>query len=168
MKTKLIIVLFLISIFLISCKKEEGPAGPQGPQGPAGTNGNANIKMYGYGPCTFNAANFYTQKYTPDGLTAGLIDSSIIYAYYSGGFDQWNVVNGYGPLDTYTTVLFTDPEPYIGIYLRNPDGSWYNGIDVTWDSVRIVIIPANIFLSAMNEKIDFGNYTEVTEYFISK
>lgn len=159
-------MILFIGAIAVSCEKE-GPAGPAGTNGTNGTNGNANVKVYGYGEVTLNFANSYTTKYVPDGLTSGLIDSSAIFAYYSN-YGQWNMANGYGPTSEYGTVLYTDPEPYIAIYLRNPDATFYSGADVTWDSVRVFIIPAMALKVAKKQNIDFNDYTEVSNYFEAK
>ena len=159
-------LLLLIAVVFASCSKE-GPAGPAGTNGTNGTNGhdgNANVMIFGYPHDTLNAANYYFLRYVPEGLTAGLIDSSAIFAYYSAGGGQWNIVNGSGPTSEYNTVLYTDPQPYIGIYLRNPDDSYYTGSDVYWDSIRIVIIPAMVFKQAQAGHVDFNNYQAVKAF----
>jgi len=171
MKTIKLLAMFLfIGIIAVSCKKEEGPAGPQGPAGTNGTNGNANVKVFGYPKDTLNAANWYELIYSPAGLTAGLIDSSAIFIYYSAYTGQWNMANGFGPGASYATIQYTDTwsTPYVSVYLRNVDGSSYTGADVVWDSVRVFIIPASTLKVAQKQNINFNNYNEVNTYFEAK
>ena len=158
---KLFSLLLIILAMAASCKKDPAPAGP------AGTNGNANVKIYSYGHCTFNAENFYEIQFTPNGFTAGLIDSSAIFAYYRHMSLQWNMANGNGPGAQYATIQYTNAyyqQPYLGIYLMNSNGTNYTGTDVTWDSVRIVVIPANLFMKAKQQDLDFRNYNAVYKY----
>jgi hypothetical protein len=171
MKTlKLIAMLLFIVAIAASCKKEAGPAGPagaNGSNGSNGTNGNANIRMYGYPAITLNAGNFYRVYYTPADLTPTLIDSSAIFVYYSPGFGEWNMANGFGPSANYATIQYTypgPPTPYISVYLMDIDGTGYSGADVTWDSVRVVIMPANVFKIAEHQNLDFNNYDAVAAY----
>ena len=171
MKTIKLLAMFLfIGIIAVSCKKEEGPAGPQGPAGTNGTNGNANVKVFGYTKDTLNAANGYALSYSPAGLTAGLIDSSAIFIYYSAYTGQWNMANGFGPSAMYATIQYTDTwsTPYVSVYLENVDGTYYSGSDVVWDSVRVFIIPASTLKVAKQQNINFNNYNEVNTYFDAK
>jgi hypothetical protein len=163
MKTlKLFAMLLLIVAIAASCKKEAGPAGPAGANG---SNGNANIRMYGYPAITLNVGNGYQVNYSPAGLTSGLIDSSAIFVYYSAGSSQWNMANGLGPDGDYATIQYTNPLPaFVGVYLENGDGTAYSGADVTWDSVRVVIMPANSFRIAEYQNLDFNNYNAVAAY----
>jgi hypothetical protein len=160
-------ILFIVAI-AASCKKEAGPAGPagaNGSNGSNGTNGNANIQIYGYPAITLNSGNGYQVNYYPAGLTSGLIDSSAIFVYYSAGWSQWNMANGLGPDGDYATIQFTNPSPaFVGVYLENADGTAYSGADVTWDSVRVVIMPANVFKIAEHQNLDFNNYDAVAAY----
>ena len=169
-KLKLIAMLLLIGAVAISCKNEAGPAGPAGANGTNGTNGNANVKVYGYGSTTLNATNAYYAHFNPTGLTAGKIDSSLIVSYYMAGSGQWNMANGLGPSGMYSTIQYTDPIPpaTINIYLRNGDGTGYSGADITWDSVRIFVIPASILKSTPAGKLDYRDYHEVSSYFSQK
>jgi hypothetical protein len=165
MKTlKLFAMLLFIVAIAASCKKEAGPAGPAGANG---SNGNANIKIYGYPAVTLNAGNAYRVSYTPTGLTAGLMDSSAIFVYYSPGLGEWNMANGFGPGANYATIQYTfpgPPTPFICVYLDDVDGTSYSGVDVLWDSVRVVIMPANSFRIAEHQNLDFNNYDAVVAY----
>lgn len=157
-------MLLFIGVIAVSCKKEAGPAGTNGTNG---TNGNANVMVYGYGETVLNAGNSYYAYFYPDVLTPGLIDSSVITCYYSVGANEWNVANGYGPGAQYATIQYTGvgTQSYVGIYLKNPDGTTYSGADITWDSVRVFIIPANIFRSFKMENVDYNDYYSVNDYF---
>jgi hypothetical protein len=158
---KLIAILLMLGIIAVSCKKEAGPAGTNG------TNGNANVKVYGYGPTTFNASNFYFAYFSPAGLTGGMFDSSMIISYYSTGSGSWNVANGMEPLGNYNSIQLTNagPPANLSFYLRNADGSNYIGADVTWDSLRIFVIPATSFRMAQKNHLDFQNYSAVRTFY---
>ncbi len=157
----------ILGIVAVSCKKEAGPTGQSGTNG---TNGNANVRMYSYSQTTLNAGNSYYAYFSPIGLTSGMIDSSLLVTYYRSGLDDWNVANGLGPQGRYNTIQFTIPGPpaIVGIYLRNADGTSYTGIDVVWDSIRIFVVPANVFKIAKHDKVDFQNYKQVKDYYNAK
>ncbi len=174
MKTlKLLAMIMITGIVAVSCKKE-GPAGPQGAagtNGTNGTNGNANVTVYGYGTDTLKASNNYAANYYPAGLTSGLVDSSIIVTYYSAYPGEWNMANGYGPSGQYATIQYTyggSTPALVSVYLRNVDGTGYTGVDVIWDSVRIFVVPANIYKIAKHDKLNYNNYKAVNDYFKAK
>jgi hypothetical protein len=165
-KAKLLAIILLIGIVAISCKKE-GPQGPVGTAGANGTNGNANVILYAFGDTTFSAANLYRVNYYPAGLTSGMVDSSLILAYYKQTlYNAWYPVGGIGLNGNYQTRMFIDPAPppCVTIRLNNIDGSAYSGADVSWDTVRIFVIPANIFRSVLADKVDLTNYLKANEY----
>ncbi len=165
MKIKIATILFIGAITVFSsCKKTTiGPAGPTGATGATGAQGNANVQIYNYGITLLQSANNFRVEFTPAGLTVQKIDSSLIMVYYSEGSGQWNVANGLGPNGNYATIQFTDPTPYVSVYLKNADGSYYTGGTVTWQKVRVVIVPAaSVFRKA---NINYNNYNEVAKYY---
>lgn len=166
---KLIAIVLMLGIMAVSCKKEKGPVGPAGPAGQAGVNGNANVTVYGYGSHTFTSGSPWSYYY-PDGLTGGMIDSSTIMMYYSQYPGEWNVANGFGPGADYANIVYTSdgPPASVNVYLQNVDGGSYSGGDVTWDSVRIFVIPANIFKSTPAGKVDFNDYQSVKSYYTER
>ncbi len=163
MKTiKLLFALLVIVAVTTSCKKE---AGPQGPAGTNGTNGNANVRVYGFGEHTFSAADPSTNVTLP--ISAGMADSSLIIPYYhiSAYWYQMGEI-GYGA--NFATRYFIEPYPsvtYLRIDIKNVDGANYSGPDFTWDSIRVFVIPANIFRSAQKDYVDFSSHKEVAHYF---
>lgn len=166
---KLIAIAFILGLVVVSCKKEAGPSGPAGTNGTNGTNGNANVKVYGFGTTTLNSSNAYYAYFMPAGLTAGMIDSSVIITYYGTGPGSWNMANGLGPVGSYSTIQYTYiSPPEVGVYLRNADGTSYSGSDVTWDSVRIFVIPAMQLKDAKIHHLDFQNYSAVRSFFYGK
>jgi len=75
---------------------------------------------------------------------------------------------GYGA--NFTSRYFIEIYPtttYLRIDIKNVDGSSYSGADITWDSIRVFVIPANTFRNAQKDKLDFNNHNEVTHYFKS-
>jgi hypothetical protein len=163
MKTlKLLFALLIIAAIATSCEKEAGPAGPAGTNG---TNGNANVTVYGFSGYTFSSLNFATHYTLP--ISSSMVDSSLILPYYfiSGFWYQMGEI-GYGA--NFASRYFIEPSPteaYLRIDLKNVDGTNYTGADITWDSVRVFVIPANNFRSAKKDNIDFKNQSEVSAYF---
>ncbi|HNW71020.1 MAG TPA: hypothetical protein PKI01_11495 [Bacteroidales bacterium] len=173
MKTlKLLAMLLFMVAIAVSCKKEEGPAGPQGPAGTNGTDGNANVTVYGFGETLLNSGNSYWVSFEPAGLTAGMIDSSLFLTYYlpSGGGYPWYPTGCIGPDGAYQTklMLYNSFQISVDVRLYNPDGTAYSGTDVTWDSVRIFVVPATTFRRAEADNVDFNNYDQVKNYFPEK
>lgn len=162
MKTKIVTLLFVgVLAMFASCKKaEKGDTGPAGANGAAGAQGNANVKIYNYGTTTLTASS--SAKFMPAGLTPAKIDSSLIIVYYSVGSGQWNVANGLGPIGAYATIQYSNPlDASINVYLRNADGTSYTGGTITWNKVRVVIIPtASVFRIG---KVDYTNYADVSK-----
>jgi len=169
MKTlKFLVIILFIGLIAVSCKKEEGPAGPKGPagtNGTDGTDGNANVSVYGFSSVTFTSALDYHYFDIP--ITSGMIDSSFFAGYFdaSGG---WYEIGQIGPVGAYQSRYWLyDYATYCayGVRIHNVDGSLYSGADVTWDSVRIFVIPANIFRRAEADKVDLSDYKQVDCYF---
>lgn len=173
MKTlKLLFALLIIAAIATSCEKEEGPAGPAGAagtNGTNGTNGNANVSVYGFGQQLFNAGNIYLNGFSFSGMTNEEIDSSLFIPYYfADGYFNWYTAGQVGPVNQYQSrcfIITTSPTQPLKIVLCDPDGTSYTGADVTWDSVRIFVIPANTFRLANKQNVDFNNYNEVSAYF---
>jgi len=171
-KFKLVAMILFIGIIAVSCKKEAGPAGPAGPAGTNGTNGNANVTVYSYGSQVFNSANAYFIDFPLTGITNSGIDSCLVMSYYvPNGYSNWYMAGQVGPGNTYQSRCFVnnfDIVPAFRIILGNPDGTAYSGADVTWDSVRVFVIPANTFRRAEADKVNFNNYNQVHNYFPKK
>jgi hypothetical protein len=162
-KLKLMAIVLLIGIIAVSCKKETGPAGPAGTNG---NDGNANVTMYVYGTQSFTSVNGYIASFTPTGLTASMIETSMMLSYYKPGANYpWYTVGGLGANLAYQTrmLMYTDPIS-IDIRLNNPDGTAYTGIDQTWDSVRIFVVPASVIKIAGKQNIDLKDYASAKNY----
>ncbi|HOY30534.1 MAG TPA: hypothetical protein PKW80_01520 [Bacteroidales bacterium] len=163
MKTlKLLVALLIIAAVATSCEKEAGPAGPAGTNG---TNGNANVTVYGFSGHTFSSLLPGTQYTLP--ISGGMADSSLILPYYHIS-DYWYQMGEIGYGANFASRYFIEPLPtvtYLRIDIKNVDGSNYTGGDITWDSIRVFVIPANIFRSARLDNIDFKNHGEVSAYF---
>ncbi|HOY30535.1 MAG TPA: hypothetical protein PKW80_01525 [Bacteroidales bacterium] len=166
MKTlNLLIALLIIAAVASSCEKETGPAGPAGPAGTKGANGNANVSVFGFGEQTFTTiahSHFYNLP-----ISDGMADSSLILPYYADG-NFWFQAGEIGHSANYLTRYYIAPyATYSNLWIKilDVDGSDYSGSDITWDSVRVFVIPANIFRSAQMDNIDFKNQNEVSAYF---
>jgi len=170
MKTlKLVAMVLFIGIIAVSCKKEEGPAGPQGPAGTNGTDGNANVTLYRFGTQSFTSTNYYRVDIAPIGLTQTLFNSSVLMSYYfdpAGG--SWYPVGQIGANSNYTTRQFfysyADSVSW-ALNIKNTDGTTYTGVDVTWDSLKLYVIPANIFKNAKADNLNFNDYNQIKTYF---
>ena len=169
-------IIFIVSLFAViatmttGCSKETGPkgdtgatgaTGSAGPQGVQGAPGNANVKQYNYDSITLSPTAAAT--YTFPGMTRAMLDSSMVLVYYSQGSNQWNMAGGCGPGCAYQTIMYTDPSPYVSVYLENADGTSYSGPDVVWVKSRLVIIPANEF--GKKELYDIHDYNSVKKYY---
>ena len=163
MKTlKRLCVLLIIAAVASSCEKEAGPAGPAGTNG---TNGNANVTVYGFSEHTFSSLAPGTNYTLP--ISGGMADSSLIIAYYRM-YEFWYQMGEIGYGANFASRYFIEPLPtstYLRIDIKNVDGTNYTGGDITWDSIRVFVIPANIFRSAKMDNIDFKNQSEVSAYF---
>ncbi|HNW90199.1 MAG TPA: hypothetical protein PKN48_11090 [Bacteroidales bacterium] len=163
MKTlKRLCVLLIIAAVTTSCEKEAGPAGPAGTNG---TNGNANVTVYGFGEHTFSSLDPGTQYTLP--ISGGMADSSLILPYYHVS-DYWYQMGEIGYGANFASRYFIEPFPtvtYLRVDIKNVDGTNYTGSDFTWDSIRVFVIPANIFRSAKLDNVDFKNQSEVSAYF---
>lgn len=165
--TKLIAMILFLGLIAISCKKEV--AGPQGAAGKDGKDGNANVTLYSYGPQTFTGT-LYRNEFSMPGMTTNKIDSSMIVAYYRLDLSTaWYEVGQLGKGSDYQTRgwILTNSTSY-NIRLAMPDGSNYIGPDVIWDSVRVFVVPANTFISAINQNVNFDDYKSVSAFFDKK
>jgi len=169
MKTlKLLAMILIIGALAASCEKEEGPTGPQGPAGAAGANGNANVMVYGFGETTLTSVS--TEKSFTLPISSGKVDSSMIYPYFHHN-SWWYPAGSIGYASSYLTRYYIFPgttSSSLLIGIKNVDGSVYTGADVTWDSVRVFVIPANVFKIAKNQNVDFNDYQAVADYCESK
>jgi hypothetical protein len=120
MKTFTFLVTLLVSISLLSCKKE----GPMGPQGPAGTNGvdgsdgingNANVKTY-----------------TVSITSANWICSGICYADVTCQGITQNIVN------TGSVHLFMESPTQAGAWLNMPWTDMYSGYITTYNFAYVL------------------------------
>jgi hypothetical protein len=176
--SKLLFMLLIIAAIGASCKKE-GPAGPAGPagtngtngangtDGTNGTNGNANVTVYGFSGTTFTSAVPGIDLSLP--LSVGMVDSSLILPYYSL-YGYWYQVGVIGYATNFTSRYYIDPgitpdTTDLRIIIMDVDATPYSGANITCDSIRVFVIPANIFRSAGHQNIDFTDYNEVSAYY---
>jgi len=165
-------MILCIGIVAVSCEKEAGPTGPAGPAGTNGTNGNANVALYSFGSSDFNSGNIYLNDFSLTGTTNSGIDSCLVMSYYiPNGYTNFYMAGQVGPGNTYQSRCFINNFniiPAFRIILCNPDGTTYSGADVTWDSVKVFVIPATTFRRAEADKVDFNSYEQVNKYFPEK
>jgi hypothetical protein len=173
MKTSMVcLFLILLVIVMPACKKgDTGPAGPQGPQGLGGYQGppgNANITIYNYGSRTTTTGNI---DYVITNISQGMIDSSLILAYYNPSTEvatAWYQCPGLGSTAAYTTrnmVYQTSVTPSnytMRVFILNPNGVGTYTSSVTFTKFRIIIAPASVITSLSKGKaVDYSNYDAV-------
>lgn len=170
MKNLKFLAIILLIGMIAACEKE-GPAGPQGTSGINGTNGadgNANVAVYGFGSVTLTTAHFEQSFLLP--ISAEKVDSSLIMPYYFQ-YDFWYPVGTVGYSGDFSTRYYMSPGTPTSLLfaqIRNADGSMYTGTDVVWDSVRVFVIPANVFYTSLDQQVDYDDYQSVTRYFEHK
>ena len=146
-------------------------AGWGSPTNLQGAAGNAEVRLYNFGPRTF----IYNQEYIIP-LGSAITQNCLIYAYYnpsvSSGNNIWYLVPGPGPgsPSAYEVRSFYSygTSTYISVQLINSSGTALT-TNVTWNGFKIIVIPVpagNIIqLSSAKPNIDFNNYTEVAAYY---
>jgi hypothetical protein len=158
----LCIALFSI-LFFAACKK--GDTGPQGPMG------NADVKMFTFGPQTFTGT---LNLKLPAGLAQGYIDSSLVLVYYNPSTEvptAWYACPGIGTTNAYETryLLYkSSPSPEewtLSIRLVKPDGSGAYASAVTFTKIRVVFAPASSIQTGRSMPIDLKDYNAVKNYF---
>ena len=158
----LMIVLILLAAF--SCKK--------GDTGPAGKDGNANVKMYTYGPQTFTGV----YNYVIPGITQGQADSCIFLAYYVISTElatTWYPVPGLGSGGIFDTRSFVNqssisPAAYaLSVRILKPDGSASYPNPVTFSKFKIVVISPSAIVAAgrVAAPVDYSDYYAVKKYY---
>ena len=149
----------LLSTLFISCKK--------GDTGPAG---NANITVINYPQRTISNGG---SDFIMNGVTQGMLDSSLILAYYNPVAEvegSWYQVPGLGSSATYQTRYLTfinGGQATFRLRLTVPGGSGAYTTDVSFRKFRIIIAPANNFLNGRGTQAnpDYSNYYDVCRYY---
>ena len=159
-KAKLIALMLVITMIVVSCKKETGPTGPTGPQGPAGSAGTANVI---YSPWTgFDVANWSAPvnefgkvmriySAAAPGVTQTIIDNGAVLVYFktNGTQDpsllpivQYNIMEAVDQYVGSRLVVGTIEITFYNIG-NNVDPDIFTG-DSTQNAYRYVIIPGGV------------------------
>lgn len=176
-------LLFTCAVLFAGCSKTgpQGPAGAQGEQGtkgdkgdkgPQGIPGNANVTLYQYGTRTFTGLTSYDLS----NISSGMIDSSLILAYYNPSSEvatAWYPIPGLGNSGLFEARCFlyqtgTAPSTYsFQVRLSLPGGSAAYGTAVTWTKTRLFLIKASEELAGGRTKPlpDYNNYHQVCRYY---
>ncbi len=182
MKTKLFFSLIIAGALFVSCEGTEGPAGPKGdtgetgatgPQGPAGATGpagvagpagpkgdtgNANVIQVTYGSRVHSGAELTYNLPTSISLT--LMNSAAFHTYVRAGAFWYslpgNITNNFS-YRTYTRANGGSP----AVYINRLTGTGNH----TFESTRIVIIPANDLKNGRQAALDFNDYLAVKAYY---
>jgi len=172
--------LFLIAVVLMTllnaCKGPQGTQGPIGPQGAQGAQGEKGAKGdtgdVGVQQIT------YTDKRNdlpndlllllPNTLTTGVVEKSLFYVYVKQTQTTNGVSNSYwfpipGEIlngNRYTFYVHPgDANTQAGLFLRRTV-NFQDGGD-TFESIRVLIIPASTQINGRRASVNFNNYEEV-------
>lgn len=178
---KFMMLLLIVATSFCNCSKEgpQGATGPQGTQGPKGDKGdagplgvpgNANVLLFNFGSRTFTSSTDYSLK-----ISAGMVDSSIVVAYYNPSTEvatAWYPIPGLGNSGLFESRSFiyqtsTSPSTYsFSVRLLNPNGTGTYGSSVTWTKTRIFFIKASEIMTGRKTPLpDFTDYYAVCRYF---
>ncbi len=170
-----------VLLFSSACEKE-GPAGPPGADGINGTtgtngmdgeDGNANVQLFLFEADNVFSPPTYGKKYEHPNFNQGLIDSSLVLVYWQidAGLapGSWRLVGTNLGTEYSTRWNWVDSVPFTGaaagffieIDNASADGEYVSapsGLNVTWDKVKFIIAPANVFVG--KREVDFTNYEE--------
>ncbi len=172
MKAKLLLLwvaLFAAGTMFYSCKEgavgpagpagEAGPAGPAGPAGatgPQGPVGNANVIQISYASRVHSGSEL---SYTLTGITIDQVASSAFFCYVRvAGF--WYALPG-NATSSFSYRTFTRATGTSQFFINRLTGSG----NQTFESTRIVIIPANDLRNGRLTSLDFNDYEAVKEYY---
>jgi hypothetical protein len=163
MKDKILIqamTIIAVTVLMASCKKEAGPAGTNG------KDGNANVKVYLFGPKVMSSTSSGYFQYLP--LRHSQVDSVVVLAYHKAQ-DYWFSTPGLGLLNAYNSRLRLDvfgtlDSTEASITISNVDGTSYTGPDVLFQNVKFVVIPASTVVGK-KEDVDFSDYKATMNYF---
>ncbi len=130
--------------------------------GETGPEGNANITVINFGTKTFTGTTDYL---LPTSVTQGMIDSSLVLAYYNPSGEAataWYAIPGLGSSGLYETraLIFRngDRQTY-RLMLARPDGNGNYAGSVTFTKFKIIIAPGSKFLTGLN----LNDYYEVSK-----
>ncbi len=143
MKTKRVILTFLVILSFFSCKKEPGPQGPEGPEGPQGPPGNANVITATY---TLSYNDWFTvdqhleADIRVDTLSMEIVNSGLVKVYMKNedGY-SWENLPLIRVYDTYTSY-YNYMYAYQRVTITKYDSD-NNPIAPYSEDFKIVIIP---------------------------
>jgi hypothetical protein len=159
-------------IFLDACKGEKGDIGPAGATGaigptgvtgatgPAGATGNANVIQYTY--TTARLASSGEISYAVTGITQTQLNNSLVFVYALTTLNPtvWYALPGYtsGGSNQYRVYMNSTA---LNVYITRSVGSTTE----TFNSVRILVIPANDLRTGRQAAVDYTDYEAVKKYY---
>lgn len=154
----------VLALSFTGCKKD-GEVGPSGPAGSNGVDGNANVKLFYFGPDTMTTTTTWKTHVFDSTITENMIDSSLVLIYHeNSGF--WYPSPGLGIAGSYQTRSYTYGTPTqasLSIQIYNADGSTYTGAQQIFTRIKVIIAPADIF-TGRGMKIDTKDYYATMGY----
>ncbi len=137
----------IIVLSLFACKGSDGPTGPAGPMG------NADVRMFKFGPATTTSGWFV---YTLDTLSQGYVDSCMILSYCNPSNEDstaWYPIPGMCAEGAYMTRSFLyrnqiEPHNYLfNVRLLTPNGTSTYTASVTFNKLKVIFAPASTMIS---------------------
>lgn len=158
-------LLGILSVLILSCKKEAGP------QGEPGRDGNANIVAYTFTNQTFTGL----LNLTLPNLRTSFVDSSIVLVYFNPSTEvatAWYPVPGIGSGGLYDTryALFSQAadEYRLAIRTLRMDGTSYPNA-LTFTKIRVFFAKAESIISLRtsenSQPLDYNDYSAVCRYY---
>lgn len=193
MKTtiKLLSIGLIVSqILFTACKGPAGPIGPAGPQGNNGQNGaaglngkdgqngatgaigptgvagangkdgNANVIQYTY--ATARLATSGEIEYTVTGITQSQLNNSLVFVYVISSLNPtiWYALPGYSANGNNQYRVYMNPNK-LSVFLNRSSGT----VTETFNSTRILVVPANDLRNGRKPAIDYSDYEAVKKYY---
>jgi hypothetical protein len=174
--TRIIAMLAVISaaIFMDACKGEKGDVGPAGttgavgavgptgaigPTGVTGATGNANVIQYTY--ATVRGAGGELM-YAVTGITQAQLNNSLVFVYVLTTLNStvWYALPGYtsGGANQYRVYMNSNQ---LNVYTSRSVGTTTESFNTT----RILVIPANDFRTGRKAAVDYNDYKAVKAYY---
>jgi len=156
-KVYLVAIAFAAMAMVSGCAKEKTATG------------NADVRLFMYGPYTLNSTSPSVTIPLADAVTKKLIDSSLVLVYYELNSKWWpgNTVGSQAAFASRWEVepRTADPNRYdLWLGITNLDGSAITGGSYTLTRVKVIIAPPTGF-SGKKEPVDYSDYYATMRYF---
>jgi hypothetical protein len=164
-------------IFLDACKGEKGDIGPAGATGaagvagaigptgvtgatgPAGATGNANVIQYTYTTARLAGSEM---AYAVTGITQTQLNNSLVFVYVLTTLNStvWYALPGYTANASNQYRVYMN-STQLNVYINRSVGSTTE----TFNSVRILVVPANDLRTGRKAAVDYADYEAVKAFY---